>query len=477
MGKFFTALHVKADAKDGFVNAFEQLMKKDGYVPCSEDEAAVSYAAAFSEGGWVTLSNGDDSVGELSKTAAKIARDMKTSCFTTETVDSDFAILELHAPSGRTSRIVVGDGEGYGVEKAPFPADDWKPLLQNGDIEKFLAVIGQNNTFVEDDLAEIGGLLGISSFAMTADHDEFSENESAFSLSFKKAAEKKLAFNAAFVKVFGEELEALGFKNIKYKRPCFMRILGDEIIQIITYVKRQGHPVVNGYVREDCSQYDIVCKVETVYSTEIELPTKDFEKYSGYLSKWDIYVKGHITDFDKDYANKVSDYFPYKPEDEKLTINGLEDAVNLTKQILLPALDGVIDIKSYLEFYFKFKGEPFLDYKPDLYDHLNQYGGLVRIKVDTWESFLERNEGYVLRGYDQPDERNKRALANDPERLARFLEKVDKKRKEYLSKHEEREASAKQMFGDKEWREKAFEELERRKKENTEKLREYGLDI
>lgn len=129
-------------------------------------------------------------------------------------------------------------------------------------------------------------------------------------------------------------------------------------------------------------------------------------------------------DYDKDYLNKVSDYFPYKPEDEKLTISGLEDAVDLTKQILLPVLDSVTDLKSYLEFYFKFKGEPFLDYKPGHYEHLNQYGGLVRLKVDTWESFLERNEGYVLRGYDISDERNKRALANNPERLAQFLEKV-----------------------------------------------------
>ena len=161
MGKFFTALHVKSNGKEQFIKAFTQLMKKDGYVPCSEDEAAISYAAAFAESGWVTLSNGDDSTNELTKTAKKIVSEMKTSCFTVEAVDSDFAILELHTPSGRTSRVVVGNGEGYGVQKAPFSVDDWKPLLQNGDIQKFLAVIGQNSVFVEEDLAEIGDLIGI----------------------------------------------------------------------------------------------------------------------------------------------------------------------------------------------------------------------------------------------------------------------------------------------------------------------------
>lgn len=175
MGKFFTALHIKSKCKDQFIKTFTQLMKKDGYVPCSEDEAAISYAAAFSEGGWVTLSNGDDSVSELTKLSAKIARDMKTSCFTTEDVDSDFAILELHTPNGRISRIVVGNGEGYGVEKAPFSADDWKPLLQNGDESEFVRTLGLENTFVEDTLYDIGKILGITPSVMTWCYDEFEE--------------------------------------------------------------------------------------------------------------------------------------------------------------------------------------------------------------------------------------------------------------------------------------------------------------
>ncbi len=477
MGKFFTALHIKSNSKDQFVKMFTQLMKKDGYVTCSENEAALSYAATFSEGGWVTLSNGDDSVGELTKLSAKIARDMKTSCFTTEAVDSDFAILELHAPNGRTSRIVVGDGEGYGVEKASFSADDWKPLLQNGDIEKFLAVIGQDSTFVEDDLVEIGNLFGISGFAITADHDELSGNDGAFELSFKKAAEKKIAFNAAFVKVFGEALEPHGFKRIKYKYPCFVRIVGDEIIQIITYMKMKGHPFVDGYERTDCSQYDIVCKVETVYSTEIELPTKNFEKYSSYLGKREIYGREHMFDLDKNYWKKAVKYFPHKSGDEKLTISGLEEAIDLTKQILLPALDGVTDLKSFLEYIYKFYGTPFLDYNPGHYDHLNQYDGLVRIKVDTCESFLKRDEEYRLRGFDRSDKVNKVNCAKDPEKLAHYLGKVDKERNEYISKHEERELFTKQMFGDKEWCEKAFEELERRKAANIETLKGYGVEL
>lgn len=482
MGRFSTTVHVKNNVdRMRFVNTFSDVMKKRGFVPCSEDEAAQSYVFAFGES-WVTLANEEyrDNPQKAYDDTREMAAALKTGAFSVEVVDSDFATLTLN----NGDCVIVGDGSGYGIEEPERGTREcWEPVLADGKTwEVFSETVEKDGVFVEDTLGELAVVLGMDSYYICADFDDVSEKadggNSVIAFYFKKVTvkAKSMSLNAAFVKVFGEGLEPLGFKNIKYKHPCFVRRLGDEIIQIITYVKRSGHPTVNGYVREDCSQYDIVCKVETVYSTEIELPTKNFEKYSGYLSKWDIYVKEHISNLNKDYLNKVSDYFPYKPGDEKLTISGLEEAVDLTKQIILPVLDSVIDIKSYLEFYFKFKGEPFLDYKPSHYEHLNQYGGLFRLKVDTWESFLERNEGYVLRGYDISDERNKSSLANNPERLAQFLEKVDKKRKEFLSKHVERESLAKQMFGDKEWCEKAFEELKRRKAANIETLKGYGVE-
>lgn len=484
MGRFSTTVHVKNNVdRMRFVNTFSDVMKKRGFVPCSEDEAAQSYLFAFGES-WVTLANEEyrDNPQKAYDDTREMAAALKTGAFSVEVVDSDFATLTLN----NGDCVIVGDGSGYGIEEPERGTREcWEPVLADGKTwEVFSETVEKDGVFVEDTLGELAVVLGMDSYYICADFDDVSEkaddNNNVVVFYFKKAASKakSMSLDAAFIKVFGEGLEPLGFKKIKYKHPCFVRRLGDEIIQIITYVKRSGHPYINGYERADCSQYDIVCKVETVYSVEIELPSKTFEKYSGYLSKWDIYVKGHITDFDKDYFNRVRDYFPYKAGDEKLTISGLKKAVDMTKQIILPVLNGITDLKSYLEFYFKFNGEPFLDYKPGHYDHLNKYGGLVRIKVDdTWESFLERDEDYALRGYERSDERTKRDLANNPDKLVLFLEKVDKKRKEYISKHEERELLAKQMFGDKEWCEKAFEELERRKAENIETLKGCGLEL
>lgn len=465
MGKFFSALHIKSSSKDQFVKMFTQLMKKDGYVPCSEDEAALSYAAAFSEGGWVTLSNGDDSVSELTKLSAKIARDMKTSCFTVEAVDSDFAILELHAPSGRTSRIVVGDGEGYGVEKAPFSADDWKPLLQNGDIEQFLAVIGQNSTFVEDDLAEIGGLLGISRFAMTADYDEFSENKGAFELSFKKAAEKKLTLNAAFVKVFGATLEPFGFKKIKGQQPYFVRCVSDAIIHIVSIARKPHERVIGG------KTFDILCGVATIYRGEIDFSIKPEDSWLQSVSE--IYSKSHNCDLDMEYRASIMgfDYDTQIPHifknydvgfttDESEMTDSLRKALDATTQVALPIIDEVTDLMS-CEKYFNTVMQPeylSLDYKGE---------GLFLLKLfSSAEELYQFKESEALRELKEREFICNKAGGDFSAEIKIFDERREERRKYWFD-----------MFNDPKLQSKFPEELERRRKENTEKLKGYGLNI
>ena len=47
---------------------------------------------------------------------------------------------------------------------------------------------------------------------------------------------KKLTLKSAFTQVFGEALEPLGFVKLKKtKEPCYVRIVGDGIINVITY--------------------------------------------------------------------------------------------------------------------------------------------------------------------------------------------------------------------------------------------------
>lgn len=436
MGKFFSALHVKS-SKDRFIREFTQLMKKDGYVPCLEDEAAVSYAAAFSDGGWATLSNGDDSANELSKTATIIAGEMKTSCFTAEAVDSDFAILELHVPSGRTSRIVVGNGGGYGVEKAPFSADDWKPLLQNGDIEKFLAVIGQDSVFVEDALYDIGKILGITSAVMTWCYDEFQEkigqDENVIPLSFRKAAEKKITLNAAFKQVFGEALEPFGFKLIKSKHPYFVRLVSDEIIHVISYYNH----------RHGCDHdNNIVIKggVATVYRKEIDL-THNPRRENWLTTNCSIYIyrlERNLEKLDVELKHRLY-YHPSAPED---ILDEMEYQLALTKRFILPALDKAVTIDSCIEHNFEI-GMSLSFYNDGCFGETygNSYydEGMLYFKTD-WSVFE-----------NAPDDMDQMALY----------------KKSFFEKN----------HVDFDLYKKAQVELERRKAANIRILKSYGIDL
>ncbi len=439
MGKFFTALHIKCSGKERFIKEFTQLMKKDGYVPCSDDEAALSYAAAFSEGGWVTLSNGDDSTNELSKTAAKIAEGMNTSCLTAEVVDSDFGILELHAPSGRTSRVVVGDGEGYGVEKAPFSADDWKPLLQNGDVEKLLAETGRDSTFVEDDLVEIGGLLGISDFAITADHDEFSENEGAFNLSFRKAAEKKMTLNAAFKQVFGEALEPLGFKLIKSKYPYFVRVVpGGEIVHIISYMD-----MWNPYPGR--KTFDIIGGIATVYRPKIDLSI--LPSYNGHwLSSISRYYSRLTpeSEYDDEYRKSIYS-FEIEEESRSSLYNVMNYTLELTQKYIIPQLNTAVDLKSSLS-YLKRLGQSCSRNSFNLNASMGVDEGLLYIITD--DKVLKSRLEKVIDGSLPTDEKTRQEAENDYK-----------------------------FFNDPVIHEKVLLELDRRKAVNTEILRSYGLSL
>lgn len=346
MGKFLTALHVKTKGKEQFIDKFTRLMKKDGYVPCSEDEAAVSYAVAFSEDGWVSLSNGDSTANELSKTAKKITEGMDTLCFTAEVVDSDFAILNLFAQNGSESRVIVGDGSGYGIEKAPILVDMWKPLIQSGDESEFVRTLGLENTFVEDTLYDIGKILGITPSVMTWCYDEFEEeighDGNVISLSFRKAAEKKLSLNAAFKQVFGEALEPLGFKLIKSKYPYFVRVVpGGEIIHVITCEES-----LCSYPR--ARKFDIVGGIATVYRYRIELDRNSKHNNTWLNSIGTFYARTvEKSEYNQKKFESLDD-IGYDENDYLSLLNAMNRALELANRYMLPYLNRAVDLKSSL---------------------------------------------------------------------------------------------------------------------------------
>lgn len=136
MGRFFTSVQIRSNnSKEQFIKSFSNMMKKRGFVPCSEDEAVSSYILAFSESGkWVTLTCEDYSNNpkQAHDDAKQTAAEMKTSSFSMDVVDSDWTYIELYTGTDIHDTVIVGRSE--------FPDDDspkgrrecWEQLLVSG---------------------------------------------------------------------------------------------------------------------------------------------------------------------------------------------------------------------------------------------------------------------------------------------------------------------------------------------------------
>ncbi len=458
MGRFSTTLNIKNNSdRKGFLKSFCEMMKKRGFVKCNEDEAAVSYALAFGKG-WVTLANEDykDNTEAAYDDRKLISEEMKTAAFTVEVVDSDFAILCLNS-SGRTSKIVVGDGEGYGVEKAPFEVDDWKPLIKNGDCEKFLDTVGQDDVFAEETLSVIAELLGIDPYYIDADYDEILEKSDDV-LYFTKAAEKPLTLRTAFVKVFGEGLEPLGYKRLKKldnKYPFFVRVVNGDILHVVSY--RQTTSPKIGY-----KEFSVYSGVITLYRREIDFTV---EPHSILTNIYHLYKDGVDSGKIDPSVNQPSAFYLCNANDRGEMLRTLEQVFNNTMGILELAINKMTDLKTCIEYFKAYKGMqlyPLDEFITSKYTGWSE--ALLLVKTRDMDDSLIR----IKKGYDDYD--FKFFLGKNPKKedMDRFLKK----------KNDEREAQYNlrmEMINNPELNKRVLDEMERCKANNIELLKSYGL--
>ena len=350
MGRFSTTVQIKNNIdRSSFINSFCDVMKKRGFAPCVEDEAALAYALAFSEGGWVTLANEDyrDNPKKAQDDLKYLADGLKTSAFSVEVVDSDFAILSLN--NGDT--VIVGDGSGYGIEEpSRGNREYWEPILSDGRTWEQFSEIAQNDSvFVEAALSELAVILGISPELICAECSELSDNENVVQLYFKKAEAKSkpMTLNAAFKQVFGEALEPLGFKLIKSKYPYFVRVVpGGEIIHVITVMPEQG-------IMKNQKAFVICGGVATVYKGQINLTVNPCN-LNWLIRNTDAYLKSYPGEKDFKLYEKIN-RFIYIPNDNSSLVKELTNAFNYTKQFLLPIINGVTNLYKCADFYWTFK--------------------------------------------------------------------------------------------------------------------------
>ena len=277
-----------------------------------------------------------------------------------------------------------------------------------------------------------------------------------------------MTLNAAFIQVFGEALEPLGFKKIKGRQSYFVRLIGNEIAHIISCRKSKGHPAVNGVIRPDYGRYEIIGGVATVYRPKIDLSIAP--KDMGWLlSDSEIYTKLHAFDLDMQYRKEIM-YFPYKPDDENQMLESFRHAFDITSRNLLSVINEATNLNACMDFFYKYNLPLSFIYGGGFNEN-DSSEGLLQLKIDSFDSCFEREEGYLKLEIDIDEHWCKKGCGGYTQ------EGIDLRRREFEKGVSSRRNQILAWFSDTDWLNKAHEELERRKAANTEILRSYGLEL
>lgn len=371
MGSFFTSTQIYAPgnhSKEQFMDMFCKEMKEEGYVICDCDESEITYILRFADNcKWVTITSEKYEQGNRlsQQDTGRIAKMLKTTCVNTIVIDSDFAVLDLYDESGeKADSLILGRADDYFGDDIPEPSEKlWLQFLSAGSTwEQVIEVKKGEYVFVEEGLAKLAPIIGISPGNITFSAEDANEHDnSTVILDFKKARSaitmswagkeikppKLLTLNAAFKKIIGKALEPFGFKVIKGRHPYIVRVINNEILHIITF--RTESPDYS----EGDKAFAIMGGIATVYRKKITLDQSPIQNYIWFNYMFDFYET--LTDErDTNILGQLfrSCYYSDKPESLISVMN--TGAENLIKYVL-PVMGKINDIDSSLDYMRKFK--------------------------------------------------------------------------------------------------------------------------
>ena len=371
MGSFFTSTQIYAPgnhSKEQFMDMFCKEMKEEGYVICDCDESEITYILRFADNcKWVTITSEKYEQGNRlsQQDTGRIAKMLKTTCVNTIVIDSDFAVLDLYDESGeKADSLILGRADDYFGDDIPEPSEKlWLQFLSAGSTwEQVIEVKKGEYVFVEEGLAKLAPIIGISPSNITFSAEDAKETDSStVILDFQKArpaiimsragkeikTPKSITLNAAFKQIIGKALEPFGFKVIKGRHPYIVRVINNEILHIITF--RTESPDYS----EGDKAFAIMGGIATVYRKKITLDQSPIQNYIWLNYMFDFYEA--LTD-ERD-ANVLgqlfkSCYYSDKPESLISVMN--TGAENVIKYVL-PVMGKINDIDSSLDYMRKFK--------------------------------------------------------------------------------------------------------------------------
>lgn len=473
MGSFFTSTQIYNPNlldREQFINFFCEEMKKNGYVTSNSDESELSYILRFSDKcKWVTLtSEAYEQGNQFSQSdTGRIAKMLKTVCINTTVIDSDCVTLDLYDASGeKKDALIMGRADDYFGDDIPEPKESvWSSLLEKGRLWKqLLDVYYGNYVSVEEGLSKIAPIIGMDSEGILFSADSFSGDKRTVPLYFKSVAankEKKLTLNAAFDMVFGDELKAAGFKKIKGRNPYYVKIVNEDIIHVLTYVSK-----VSG--RRNQNAFEIYAGAASLYRDKIDLSVKPVDNIHWMCSSFTLFKEEHLipqlrTQNEEETLQKLSIFY-YEKDNNASLLSTLNESLKLTNQYLLPYINTITDINTLILYVDKSTRMPCTfdeRFEGLLFLKTKDYLEVCRKKAINWENKYKLKLEMQKYGY---------SLGCSQEEFERLIRDCEF----YVSKDI---APIEKVLNSPELRSKYNEILMKRKNDNTNKLKQYGLLI
>ena len=260
-----------------------------------------------------------------------------------------------------------------------------------------------------------------------------------------------------FNEVYSEGLAEYGFKKVPGKYPYFARMVGEEIIQVITYRTVSGRfPELREFV--------LLSGVITVYRDSLKFDIAPDFMLDQYGSFWAVTKE-------LDYSDV---YMSYCKKKESHMNQIVEKSLESCKKYIIPVLDEIKSLQDCLEYYIKYNYYG----QTDIHDYFSE--DFIKNGTDNSENMLF---------YKCCDEyRCKELLKEKYDKLISFKEKwicsaqsedVRAARIETLEHlkdgQKKRLILVDQIYNDKNKMEYIQRVLEERRQRNTEELRRYKL--
>lgn len=275
-------------------------------------------------------------------------------------------------------------------------------------------------------------------------------------------------FNTLFKKVYEEALAPYGFVKLKGKQPYFVRLIGDEIIHVISYKNEQSTTYFP-------KRFNILGGVATVYRGALTLELSPIRNSVWMAQNNHIYGALHPYETEEEKKYRISIMrFEYEKDNEASMLDALHKSFEVTKKVMLPEMDKARDLKSCVRYYSLFR--PSLLYMYIHEDFEQKWGdkyneSILQLKVYSAKEYAEISK-------KEQEEYIKKTLHDIKiGKNGMSKEEFEYKRGELQIKMNEKIEGFQFLMNDPEQYARIMQELERRKAENTQRLREYGFEV